>query len=99
MSPEEQETWDMLTWVTQVDLSTLEYDAVDEVIEYGKLFSGVELTTEQLTLYIKYYPDVIEQLADDYWEYANDYYDDGYYDYDDEEWLDHSGDEQQEVKE
>lgn len=86
MTPEEKQTWDLLTWVNEVDESTLDYDVVDECLTWGELRSGKELTDEQLELYAKYKPEVLEKLEEDRWDYESQYYED-FWDDEDQAWY------------
>lgn len=78
MTPEEQKTWDFMTWVPMVDRETLEYndDYGVGLWTFGRLKDGSELTVEQLERYMKYFPELLEAHKQDLeeWRAEDRYY-------------------------
>ncbi len=74
LSAAEQHTWNMLTWMGNVDKDSLELENVrgydhpdycDAYLSYGELYDGTKLTEEQLEMYQDEYPDVVYELCYD----------------------------------
>lgn len=72
MTYDEQKTFDFLTWVHDVDESSLEVEDVcrndypdfcDAFISTGYLNNGKEMTEEQIERYCEYFPDLTYELA------------------------------------
>lgn len=81
----EQQTWDLLTWVNEVDIDTLEFDAafdesdfikgdIELCLCYGELKNGKVLTNDQLDRFALYKPDIVQELAMYYWDWQYDNY-------------------------